>query len=161
MNGRAAATARAKSMGVASETVLQQLCGIDSCTERRVTTFSAEDLCCDHFLGKCYEFLGKIDPERDLSQNGAQSQRDLKVQIDECAQRVLEVSLGTPNLSNTQRARLLDILLWTSDICTPKMPREIGPDGYFSARQGKDEVNSTGAEKKWTSGAGIRTSLLF
>ena len=148
-------------MGVASETVLQQLCGVDSCTEHRVTTFSAEDLCCDHFLGKCYEFLGEIDPERDLSQNGAQNRRELKTKIDECAQRVLEVSLGTPNLSNTQRARLLDILLWTSDICTPKVPQEIGPDGYFGARHGKDDLSSTATEKKWASGAGIRTSLLF
>lgn len=87
--------------------------------------------------------------------------RELKTQIDECAQRVLEVSLGTPNLSNTQRARLLDILLWTSDICTPRIPREIGRDGYFKARQERNDAISAGAEKKWTSGAGIRTSLFF
>ena len=36
--------------------------------------------------------------------------------IEECSQRALEVSLHYENLTNLERARLLDILLWASEL---------------------------------------------
>jgi len=36
--------------------------------------------------------------------------------IEECSQTALEVSLHYKNLSNLERARLLDILLWASEL---------------------------------------------
>jgi hypothetical protein len=42
--------------------------------------------------------------------------QDAKELVEECSRRAMKVSLGTHGLDNLQRARLLDILLWASDI---------------------------------------------
>ncbi len=36
--------------------------------------------------------------------------------IEECSQKALEISLHYENLTNLERARLLDILLWASEL---------------------------------------------
>ena len=50
-----------------------------------------------------------------MTESAALSQKDKRL-VEECSRRALEVSLATEGLSNLQRARLLDILLWASDI---------------------------------------------
>ena len=89
-------------------------CGHSGCSEPGVATFGAGTLCSEHFLVACYEVLERLD--RMGSSARATEAREAKRVADECARGVLEVSLNAAELSNLQKARLLDILLWAGDI---------------------------------------------
>jgi hypothetical protein len=61
--------------------------------------------------------------------------------IEECSRKALDISLQSKNLSNLQRGRLLDILLWAGELfLLLRAPRvslaeSIGSsDGPFAAR---------------------------
>jgi hypothetical protein len=93
-----------------------QPCGRSGCSEPGVATFGAGTLCREHFLVACYEALGRMDPGTRLKARGATEAREAKRVADECARGVLDVSLNAAELSNLQKARLLDVLLWAEDI---------------------------------------------
>jgi hypothetical protein len=93
-----------------------QPCGRSGCSEPGVATFGAKTLCSDHFLVACYEVLERLDRGMGLSARAATEAREAKRVADECARGVLEVSLNAAELSNLQKARLLDVLLWAGDI---------------------------------------------
>jgi len=92
-----------------------QPCGRSGCSEPGVATFGAGTLCSEHFLVASYEVLEHLD-RMESSTRGATEAREAKRVADECARGVLEVSLNAAELSNLQKARLLDVLLWASDI---------------------------------------------
>lgn len=135
MMGRGTATARLESMGDQRALSIEQFCGVDSCQGLRVVTLGDEHLCCDHFLSRCYDFLGRIDPQSGV--NGAANPLSKQSrELVECySRRALEVSLGAGELNNLQRARLLDILLWASDVCAGGDSRAGSPWGLSPAQQ--------------------------
>ena len=63
-----------------------------------------------------FEVLERLDCGMGLNARGATEAREAKRVADECARGVLEVSLNAAELSNLQKARLLDVLLWAGDI---------------------------------------------
>ena len=87
--------------------------GRSGCSESGVATFGAETLCSEHFVAACYEVLERLDRPMGSSASGAS---EAKRVADECARGVLDVSLNAARLSNLQKARLLDVLLWAGDI---------------------------------------------
>ena len=91
-------------------------CSFAGCARPVVTIFRHESLCLDHFCGKSYEFLDSAD--RHLQSNPTApscTTEQLRV-ADECARKALDVCLSKMILNNLERARLLDILLWSGDI---------------------------------------------
>ena len=162
MNGRGTAPAKSGTPGEQSAMPVEQLCGVDSCQERRATSFCAENLCCNHFLGRCYEFLERIDPNRDLASNGKQRRTELKKLMEECAQRALEVALGNSNLNNMQRAKLLDILLWTSEVTIAANAQKAGNGHFLKPCNPSSFTGGEKSEKKWKpQGTSMRTSLFW
>ena len=146
MMGRGTATARLESMGDQRAVSIEQFCGVDSCQGLRVVTLGDENLCCDHFLSRCYDFLGRIDPQSGV--NGANPLSRQSRELVECySRRALEVSLGAAGLNNLQRARLLDILLWASDVCAGGDSRAGSPWG-LSPVQARAGVSAQPAEDK-------------
>jgi hypothetical protein len=91
-------------------------CGRNGCSEPGIATFGAGTLCSEHFLVACYEVLGRLDRGMGLSARGASEASEAIRVADECVRGVLDVSLNAAELSNLQKARLLDVLLWASDI---------------------------------------------
>ena len=57
-----------------------------------------------------------MDRGMGLRARGATEAREAKRVADECARGVLDVSLKAAELSNLEKARLLDVLLWAEDI---------------------------------------------
>jgi len=94
----------------------RQPCGRNGCSEPGIATLDAGTLCSEHFLVACYEVLGRLDRGMGLSARDATEAKEAIRVADECARGVLEVSLNAAELSNLQKARLLDVLLWASDI---------------------------------------------
>lgn len=90
-------------------------CSRGSCSKRVVTSLEERNYCFDHFCGLCYELLERID-DAASSFGPVNFFEEGLAKLDECAQRTLEISLSETELSNLDRARLLDILLWSGDL---------------------------------------------
>ena len=90
-------------------------CRYAACLEHGITAIGDEDLCCDHFVLRCYEFLQQIDGERLKSRNDFLCTTSLKDSVNNCLHGALEISLRSDALSNLQKARLLDIMLWAGE----------------------------------------------
>jgi hypothetical protein len=109
------------------------------CLNRRVTSLGEEALCFDHFCSRCYELLeqaerGSIYPSQDAARPVEMAHR-----LDECARRALEISLSQSELSNLDRARLLDIVLWAGDM-TSVFKRKRGLDSKGTSEDRRPEV---------------------
>jgi hypothetical protein len=94
---------------------LHKPCGYAACQEPGLASVGNEDLCCDHFVLRCYEFLQQIDAEPSRNDKDCLPSRDLKSAINSCLQGALDVSLRSASLNNLQKARLLDIMLWAGE----------------------------------------------
>ena len=104
-------------------------CSFAGCSRPVVTVFRHEYLCLEHFCSKSYEFLDSVDQQ--LQSNSAScTAEELRV-ADECARKALDICLSKMILNNLERARLLDILLWSGDI--------VSGSGETTAAKGKDE----------------------
>ena len=111
-----------------------QSCVRRGCSHPAATTLRAEALCLDHFCIRCYEILDAIESRRRPdSSHTAPNAAELLV-AEECARRVLDISMTSKVLNNLERARLLDILLWSSDVVSPVHPKNVTAKSA-SARQ--------------------------
>jgi len=105
-------------------------CCRPGCAQPAVATLRNETLCLDHFCNRCYEALECIEKRaQSLPANLAFLEEELHV-ANECARSALHVSFGAHLLHNLDRARLLDILLWSGDIVNSyhaKADRRVAP----------------------------------
>jgi len=92
-------------------------CSRVACTEPVVTSLGREGFCFDHFCRRCYELLEHAD--RGIgSERGTAGLAGSVCALEECARRALEISFREAALKNLDRARLLDIVLWSGDLTT-------------------------------------------
>src|SRR5260370_3672800 len=91
-------------------------CWVDSCGGAAITTLDHQALCLNHFLLRCYEKLEGLDPRGRKFSAEPVDLASMRAFIEECSRKALEVSLQSENLSNLQRGRLLDILLWAGEL---------------------------------------------
>lgn len=97
-------------------------CGVAGCSTAKVATLDNQSLCLDHFFTKCYDTLECFDRRRGESSrklakdsqsvNGEQVRAFLQA----CSGQALNVSLQCTDMTNLQRARLLDVLLWAGEL---------------------------------------------
>jgi len=73
-------------------------------------------LCLNHFLLRCYEKLEGFDPRGRKFSAEPVDLASMRAFIEECSRKALEISLQSQNLTNLQRGRLLDILLWAGEL---------------------------------------------
>ena len=106
---------------------LHKPCGYADCQEHGIASVGDEDLCCDHFVLRCYEFLQQIDAGRPRINCDADESPSLMGSVNSCLQGALEVSLRSAALSNLQKARLLDIILWAGEYIHRGEERRFGP----------------------------------
>ena len=103
--------------------VLTETCSRTDCSKQMVSVLGEEELCFDHFCARCYELLEHADvsaePRRDAAGRG-----EVMIRLNECARRALEIALRQIELNNLERARLLDILLWSGDLINELRQRQ-------------------------------------
>lgn len=109
---------RLESRGVGSvDTKLAvRSCSEGACHNAAATSLDQQALCLNHFLLRCYARLEAVDPRGQKSREERVDLAAMRAFIEECSLRALEVSLRRANLTNLERARLLDILLWASEL---------------------------------------------
>src|SRR6267154_1306227 len=91
-------------------------CRMGSCNGAAVATLDNQALCLNHFLSRCYEKLEKLEPRGRKFSAEPIDLTSMRAFIEECSRKALDVSLQSENLSNLQRGRLLDILLWAGEL---------------------------------------------
>jgi hypothetical protein len=91
-------------------------CRADSCGGAAITTLDHQALCLNHFLSRCYERLEGFDPRGRKFSAEPVDLASMRAFIEECSRKALDVSLQSKHLSNLQRGRLLDILLWAGEL---------------------------------------------
>jgi hypothetical protein len=109
---------RVKSMGLGGmDTILgKRNCRVGSCGSAAITTLDHQALCLNHFLQRCYKRLEGLDPRGRKFTADPVDLASMRAFIEECSRKALDVSLHSQNLSNLQRGRLLDILLWAGEL---------------------------------------------
>jgi len=96
--------------------LLQRNCCEPFCGGTAITSLDQQAFCLNHFLQRCYERLEALDPRNRNHRAGAASLADMRAFIEECSRKALDVSLHSENLTNLDRGRLLDILLWAGEL---------------------------------------------
>src|SRR5260370_7296566 len=91
-------------------------CRVGSCGGAAITTLDHHALCLNHFLLRCYEKLEGLDPRGRRFSPEAVDLVYMRAFIEECSRKALDISLQYKNLTNLQRGRLLDILLWAGEL---------------------------------------------
>ena len=91
-------------------------CSMGSCGSAAITTLDHQPLCLNHFLLRCYEKLEGLDPRGRKFNPEPMDLVSMRAFVEECSRKALDVSLQSENLSNLQRGRLLDILLWAAEL---------------------------------------------
>jgi hypothetical protein len=114
--GKAFASLRAaQGKGDQGSMELTERCSRVECSKQMVTALGEEELCFDHFCARSYELLERADDATE-SRRDAAGYVEVLCRLDECARRSLEIALRQIQLNNLERARLLDILLWSGDL---------------------------------------------
>src|SRR6202161_1886551 len=93
-----------------------KICAVDFCEGAAVASLAQQDFCLNHFIELCYENLQRIDPRGQKLGRVNLDLASLRAFIEECSRRALEVALHCDDISNLQRGRLLDILLWAGEL---------------------------------------------
>src|SRR5258707_8738372 len=91
-------------------------CQVGSCSGTAITSLDRQTLCLNHFLLCCYEKLAGFDPRGRKFSAEPIDLDSMRAFIEECSRKALDVSLQSESLSNFQRGRLLDILLWAGEL---------------------------------------------
>ena len=91
-------------------------CSEAACGGTAVTSLDQQALCLNHFLLQCYARLEALDPRAAKSRREPIDLPVMRAFIEECSRKALDVSLQSDNLSNLERGRLLDILLWAGEL---------------------------------------------
>ncbi len=91
-------------------------CRVGSCGGAAITTLDHQALCLNHFLLRCYEKLEGLDPRGRRFSAEPVDLVYMRAFIEECSRKALDISLQSQSLTNLQRGRLLDILLWAGEL---------------------------------------------
>lgn len=91
-------------------------CRVGSCGGAAVTSLDHQALCLNHFLLSCYEKLEGLDPRGRRFSVQHVDLPSMRAFIEECSRKALDICLHSQSLTNLQRGRLLDILLWAGEL---------------------------------------------
>ncbi len=91
-------------------------CSEGACDGAAITSLDQQALCLNHFLLRCYAQLEAVDPRGSKFREHPVELPAMRAFIEECSRKALDVSLQSENLTNLERGRLLDILLWAGEL---------------------------------------------
>jgi hypothetical protein len=108
-------------------------CSAIACRSAAIVSLDQQDFCLNHFLSHCYQQLEALDPRNRRVFAGPVNLVSMRAFIEECSRKALDISLHSEDLTNLQRGRLLDILLWAGELFVLlRTPRVLFPDSLAS-----------------------------
>jgi hypothetical protein len=111
-------------------------CVAPCCREFGAASLCSEVYCVLHFIAYCYDGLDSCES----SEAKAVAAEDAELQLQflrECSRRTLDLCLSGHALDNSQRGRLLDILLRVDDLARDRRLRPVatGDPEYFDVNE--------------------------
>ena len=103
-------------LGAMSKMFEDKICAVDFCEGAAVASLAQQEFCLNHFIELCYENLQRMDPRGQKVDRMPLDLASLRAFIEECSRRALDVALHHEDITNLQRGRLLDILLWAGEL---------------------------------------------
>jgi hypothetical protein len=116
MTGEMGDVAESKSLGQMDANVGERNCSESACDCAAVTSLDQQAFCLNHFLSRCYSELETVDPRGQKVRENPVELASMRAFIEECSRKALDVSLQSQDLTNLERGRLLDILLWAGEL---------------------------------------------
>lgn len=104
---------------------MQPRCNVAGCDKAATSSLGTRAFCREHFLSTCYEELEQCAQQikwRPLSDGASESLAEF---LSQCSSQTTLIALHTPDLTNLERAQLLDLLLWAAELsrCLRRSPR--------------------------------------
>jgi hypothetical protein len=95
---------------------IAEQCSVEGCENCSVTALDVQHVCLVHFISACYENLEELSQNtRKWSVGGVQWEFARRF-TRECIEGAISFSQHSPELSNLERARLLDLALWATEL---------------------------------------------
>jgi hypothetical protein len=91
-------------------------CAAEACTEASVATLDERRLCRAHFLAGAYRHLESIAAHIHEPQFHSQQGELASRFLEQCMREATNIACAAELLNNLERAKLLDILLWASEL---------------------------------------------
>jgi len=91
-------------------------CSTPGCDQTSSAALDLRQMCLEHFIAACYEKLGVLSKNRNLWAVDGTAWESAGDILQECVQRADDLTRQGAELSNLERARLLDIALWASEL---------------------------------------------
>ena len=108
--------AESKSVGQMDANLGERNCSASACDCAAITSLDQQAFCLNHFLLRCYSELETVDPRGQKFRENPVALASMRAFIEECSRKALDVSLQSQDLTNLERGRLLDILLWAGEL---------------------------------------------
>ena len=103
-------------LGKMETSARKQNCSLESCAKTVAVVMPERELCLEHYFEWCYQQLEEMEGQVRRRAIDVAKDAELRAKIEECSNRTLAVSLQHEPLTNLDRSRLLDILLWSGDL---------------------------------------------
>ena len=97
-------------------TEIAECCSEVGCKLPAKTTLESRNICLAHFFAACYEKLDKLSRNTGNWAYGGPEWESARRITKECARGAAEYSQNESELSNLERARLLDIAMWAAEL---------------------------------------------
>ena len=91
-------------------------CSTPDCERPSVTSIELRSLCLLHFINTCYARLDALTQSIQALSVGGTECESARTFLHECMQTATSFSQQSPERPNLDRARLLDILFWATEL---------------------------------------------
>ncbi len=94
-------------------------CDVEHCGRPAMCSLELRRYCVDHFIAECYERLNHCNASP-FADPGAAESVSIDRFLQSCAQQAARLVHPIRGLDNLERARLFDILLWSSELAAKR-----------------------------------------
>ena len=96
---------------------LETHCETPGCDQRAVIALEAHPRCREHFIHSAYGLLDRASVQLERAAfHGPEAESVLR-ELDECMRAATSLAIAPGKPENLERAQLMDILLWASELC--------------------------------------------
>jgi PilZ domain len=95
---------------------LAQHCSAEKCSRAAAVALDGQSFCAEHFVLAAYRFLDDVAAQLHHAPQLGPSTKELARRLSDCTRGTTSLAMSSAKTDNLARARLIDILLWASEL---------------------------------------------